>query len=431
MISPAARALAALLLVASLGACAGSEEGRDDRPARTAQPEGLRLATPVQNVATIQLYPTGREADLPVLRLRGGGTLSLRFDLLGETGRPLSVYFYHADRAWRRDLFPSQYLASYQHDDILRYDLSQSESLRYTHYHYAFPNDDIQFLVSGNYIVRVTEQGLEDEIIFERPFFVDEGTGAVVLGIEPVLVGGRQFASSQPTALFSPPRGSTASMFDYATCFARNGRFTDTTCSDRAFLADQPNLRFELDPRESFPAVGADYELDLTRLAPSRDVEAVDLSERPYVARLQPDLLEFPDLQTPASLSGQPLVSTVVRSVAEPNTQADYADTEFYFVPPFDARAGSTVRVVGSFNGWQAEGAPVLKWIPERERYEGRALLKQGVYQYGYLPSDPGVRGAMRRNAPRFENVYTAFVYVQDVSLQTDRLVAVESVLAR
>jgi hypothetical protein len=425
-------ALAAFMLCAAvLIGCAGSEETREGaQTVRVAEPEGLRLAEPAENVATVQLYPTGREGDLPVLELRGGGTLTLRFDLLGEAGRPLSVYFYHADRTWRRDLVPSQYLATFQRDDILGYSISQTQGVRYSHHAYRFPNEDIQFLVSGNYVVRVTEQGLEDEVLFERPFFVTEDAGSVALRVAPILTGSSTFASAQPVALYAPPPALPRSPFDYATCFARNGRFEAMRCADRSFLAQQPNIQFELDQDEAFAAVGADYVLDLSRLAPGRDVESVDLRDQPFEAVLQPDLLEFPDLQTAPSASGQPLVQSVVDNVVDPNTQGEYVETFFSFVPPFDARVGSTVRLVGSFNGWQTEGAPLLDWVPGRERYEGSVLLKQGVYQYGYVPTDPGVRGAMRRNAPRFEQIYTAFVYFDDVSLQTDRLMAVQSVIA-
>ncbi|PSQ70929.1 MAG: hypothetical protein BRD31_03250 [Bacteroidetes bacterium QH_2_64_26] len=104
------------LCVALVGLLAGctSTEQADENPSSsdpvTVQPEFAPSAT---SVRTVQLYRGDDERSLPVITLNSDEALTLEFDLMELQGRPLSVYFEHADRTWQRDLSPSQALESF------------------------------------------------------------------------------------------------------------------------------------------------------------------------------------------------------------------------------------------------------------------------------------------------------------------------------
>lgn len=83
-------------------------------------------------VRSIQLY-AGVEEALPIYHMRNGPPLILEFDLMNWDARPLSAYFYHADRTWRRDLLPSEYLDSYLREDLFDYEVSRSTLNQYVH----------------------------------------------------------------------------------------------------------------------------------------------------------------------------------------------------------------------------------------------------------------------------------------------------------
>ncbi|WP_243665202.1 type IX secretion system plug protein domain-containing protein [Rhodothermus marinus] len=165
-------------------ACAGAREsGRQgsraaQRPAPTVSTVGPELQPDAEAVGQVQLYQGDDERQWPILLLGGRERLTLRFDLLSEQGRPLSIYFYHADHAWRRDLMPIEYLDTFARDDLTDYAPSEHTAIPYQHYVYRFPNDNIRFRLSGNYILRVTEQGQEETVLFERAFFCGGRTHA-------------------------------------------------------------------------------------------------------------------------------------------------------------------------------------------------------------------------------------------------------------
>ncbi|MFQ5572269.1 MAG: type IX secretion system plug protein domain-containing protein [Rhodothermales bacterium] len=390
----------------------------------------LHLRAPLDAVKTIQLYAE-EEDQLPVLPLDSGRTLTLEFDLMEGAGRPLSVYFYHATRQWERDLIPSEYLTSFHRDDLFDYTISYSTQVPYTHYTYSFPNGSIDFRLSGNYILRVTEQGQEEEVLFERPFFVTEDVTTPQLGIDNVIVGGHGYPSDQPILTFTPPQALAGNVFDYNACFVRNGQLENTRCTDRPSLTQQPNLLFFLQPERSFEPQEGDYFLDIGHLRVGGDIERTDFSASPYFILLEPDYAQFPSTGLDPLLNGQLVVSDAVREVGDPDTQSEYVHVGFSYVPPDEERLMGGLLITGSFNGWAFDLANELDWVAERGRYEGELLLKQGQYEYRYTSPEPDVRRRLRANLPRPDNFYAAFVYYYDISQRTDRLLAYQHLHTR
>ena len=424
----------ALLFVAACSAPgeAGEENAnRRRRPPRAESPRtDLNLETPLDKMQTIQLYAE-EEDQLPVVALRGRRTLTLEFDLMEGTGRPLSAYFYHANRNWERDLLASEYLTSFHRDDLFDYQISRNTQINYTHYTYRFPNANIDFRISGNFILRITEQGREDEVLFERAFFVTENAAALQFGIDNVMVSGQGYPSAQPILSFTPPSSLLSNVFDYNVCFVRNGQFESTRCSDKPSLTQQPDLLFYLQPENAFEPQEGDYFLDLSSLRIGGQIEHTDLSVSPYRITLEPDYARFPSSSIDPLLNGQAVVSEAVRDRGDPDTEGEYAQIIFRYVPPDETRLPGGLLLTGSFNGWGFDLANELRWVAERGRYEGELLLKQGQYEYRYTSPDPRVRRQLQTRLPRPENLYSAFVYFSDTILRTDRLLAYQHILAR
>lgn len=400
------------------------QSGERDAP----RAPGPDLAPQDDDIRTIQLYRGADERELPVTVLKSGKPLTLEFDLMNREGRPLSIYFYHADRKWNRDLSPNQFLESYRDDDLVRYRPSQGTTVPYVHYSYSFPNDDIQFRLSGNYVLRVTEQGREDAVLFERAFFVTDEAGSLKMGSESIVVPGQRQQSVRPVARFNPPTNLRGDPFGYTTCFVRNGRLSDRRCEGRPRLSNQPELAFELERSRAFDPATADYTVDLSNLRGGSQVERTDRTVTPIRALLEPDYARFSGRALDASLNnGQILIREVLTAYSNPARTAEYVRTTFAFVPPEERPLAGGVVVAGSFSGMDAEQGTEMEWKPVRSRYEGQVLLKQGYYQYFYESSDPLLRKTVRESQSRLQNTYTAFVYYEDVSKSTDRLLRVNS----
>jgi hypothetical protein len=422
-----------LIALVVVGGCATTERTEEDAPDSVAvqarpTPPGPDLAPQAERARTVQLYRGRDERNFPVTSLRSGDPLTLEFDLMQTEGEPLSVYFYHADRAWERDLSPSQYLESYHNDKLLEYRRSQGTVVPYVHYEYRFPNDDIRFRLSGNYVLRVTAQGRPDSVLFERAFFVTNEAGNLQVGTEAIAVPGQRQQSVRPVARFTPPGGLQGDPFGYTACFVRNGRLPGTRCEDRPLLGRQPALAFELDRSRAFDPTTADYTVDLGTLRAGPGIENTDRTVTPFQVLLEPDYAQFSGRDLTSSLNGQIVVRAALDDYANPALRAEYVHTTFAFVPPKERPLTEEVRVGGSFSGMDPERGPRLQWQADRRRYEGRVLLKQGRYQYFYSSADPVLQRTIQQSQPRRRNTYTVFVYYRDSSVRTDRLLRVTSI---
>jgi hypothetical protein len=426
-----------LCLVVSLGVlvgCGGAQQAQSDgqgSAARSAsQPDapGLDLKASGDSVRTIQLYQGSSERALPVLSLGDGGQLTLEFDVLRARSQPLSITFYHADRTWQRDLSPSQYLSSFQNDNLVDYEPSRGTQIPYVHYTYRFPNRDIQFEVSGNYILRVTEQGRPNRVLFERAFFVTESASTLEVGVQAVPVSGQRLPSEAPVARFTPPQALRGSPFQFDACFVRDGAFGAARCAERPRLSSQPSLEFDLERGRAFAPRQTDYFLDLSQLRVGGPVERTDRSQSPFFVMLKPDFAQFASSTAVPRLAGQILVQDVVQSVTEPDVAAEYAEVQFNLVPPREQPVDGEVRIGGSFSGGVAPERQRMRWSAERDRYEGTVLLKQGHYEYFYDTTDPDLQATFQDARTQLRTRYTTFVYYQDPQLNTDRLLAVREV---
>lgn len=420
--------------------CSGAKESgekKEKKPFIIERPEekprGLELAPRSELVKSAQLYlttrgaqsdydtPSGAEAQLPVIAAGTSDALQLEFDLMDASGRPLSVYFYHADADWQRDLSPSEYLGIFHRDDIVNYQRSRSTDIPYTHYSYQFPNDGISFLISGNYIVRVAEVGNEQDVLFEKPFFVAEQNTSLQLGIENLLIGRGGFSSVQPVVLFVPPPGLDANVFDYKACFARNGRFEQTRCVDQPSLIQSPALRFYLSPDQAFEPVTADYFLDISDLRVGNKVARIAFNEAPYRVSLEPDYARFPGDPLDPLLYGQSVISEVVTEFSDADVSAEYVNVTFSYVTESGGKLTNDVYLMGSFNGWQRMPEYRMSWSDEDKNYQVEVLLKQGQYDYRYVA---GTDRLPRGTVSRPENLYSALVYYSDIRINSDRLLS-------
>lgn len=423
------RLVACFLCVALLGVPGGckltekqAEESGTSSTPTVVEPD---FAGSDKSIRTIQLYRGDDERSLPVISLGGDNALTLEFDLMGREGRPLSVYFQHADRTWRRDLSANRALESFQDDRLVEYESSRGTEVPYVHYQYRFPNDDIRFRISGNYVLRVTERGRRDSVLFEQPFFVAEDKGGLELQGESIVVPGQRQPSIRPIARFRPPTEIQGDPFGHTACFVRNGRLTDTRCEERPLLVRQPELEFELEQDRAYAPSTAGYELDLSTLRTTSQIARVDRSQSPFRVTLDADYARFEGHDSAPGANSQTVVRAALDEFANPAVQAEYVETTFVFVPSSAQPYSRPFSVAGSFSSMDPAWGVPMEWSPARERYEGSVLLKQGRHQYFYSTPDPTFSKQVRDRQARARSTFTAFVYYRDDRYNTDRLLRV------
>lgn len=380
-------------------------------------------------VKTVQLHEASDESALPVVGLGSGQTIRLAFDVLTDDGgRPLDVTFVHMDREGNESLLATEYMTSFDRDYMQDFRPSGTTDVRYVHYEYEFPNATIGFRISGNYRIRVSDGG--GEPLLERPFFVTENLASVTLAYGATLAGGLSSGFSiQPAARLEPgPQLDAFQAFQYTVCFGRDGRLDALRCAPEPTLVQQALYQYYLPESAAFTPVPPRFAINIGLLALSDQVIDVDRAARPPTVTLDIDYAEFGGEVTSATNVSAPIISSVFQDVGRPDTDAEYVDVRFRYAPASRAESARPLYVLGAFNGWQIDPGNAMTWNAEDRVYEATLLLKQGSYVYGYaLPGGPPVRGI----AIGQQSVFTALVYLSDPARFSDRLIAVESIVAR
>lgn len=423
------RTLLAALLLGLVGCSVPPQlegDGPSTEPATARAPSSLRVVNDL--VRTVQLYESSQEVSLPVVTLGSPQTLTLAFDRLTESPGAVQVSFRHLDLGGPSNLLPTEYLSGFERDDILGYQTSGATAVPYVHYEYTFPNARVGFRLSGNYELTVTDSGTGAEL-FSAPFYVVEQSAEVQLAFGTTLLDGAVGNAIQPAARLSPgARLADYDAFQYTVCFARNGRLDDVRCAPEPRLIDLAQFQFYLPRTEAFRPAPPLYEMDLGGLTTSTEVVDVDRSARPPTALLDLDYAAFGGEVRDAVLATTPLIDGAFVDPGVAETDAEYVEVGFRYVPPDERRLSGPVNVVGTFSGWKAMPGSELTWNPEGKRYEGTLLLKQGLYVYEYVIPRLAAANVLAIGQP---NLFTAFVYLRDPQLFADRLVAVQSGIAR
>ena len=128
-----------------------------------------------ENVKTLQVKVNGNALVLPVIALDGNDVLQISFDEMSHEKRSYSYEIKHCNADWTASsLSQGEFLQGFARGYIDDYALSVNTTFLYTNYLFSLPNDDVRFLVSGNFMVDIYEDNNRDRVVARACFSVVE-----------------------------------------------------------------------------------------------------------------------------------------------------------------------------------------------------------------------------------------------------------------
>jgi len=375
-----------LLLFSSLFLmqCVSTEKGSSTGSKITSTPPENQFIVPGQIkfsdlVYSIKLHRKGSPLSAPILELNGSQQLQLSFDLLEFESRQLSISFTHHNPDWSRSGLAEDFYKEGYYTLMLPFgQVSRTDRPDYRAYEYDFPNEEINFLVSGNYMLSVedTDSG---NLLFRLPFFVTENEGNIISQVENITVPRREGRISHvPSSIFETPDYITTPQFDMEFYYVQNQFWGRAKKADELDVSTPGEVQFEIARDNSF--VG-DYEFqilaipELTQQNP--DVLEYDPSEIP------PRIVLFEDVQGfTASRTRIPLSNL---SGFDKSLNARYANVHFRFDTDEQLTGDSKMFLVGDFTNWAIRSDFRLRYMPETDQWQTNGIIKAGNYAYKYV----------------------------------------------
>ncbi|WP_238989331.1 type IX secretion system plug protein [Mucilaginibacter terrigena] len=377
-------------------------------------------------IKSVEFYNSKKTASFPVIELGGRETVTLGFDDLSGASRTFNYTLQHCDANWNpSSLSPAEYLESFTDDRLNDYTYSSGTFQKYTHYEVKIPNRNIAPKISGNYILKVYEDGDPTKLILTRRLYV---------------VGKRVSVSANITAsnTVSARRTNQKVNFniDYTGLAVQN-----PTTDIRAFLMQ--NARPETGIMNNKPTYIRGTQLvyndvNINDFAGRNEFRHFDTrtlklnSER--ISKIYKDtantvvLLGDPNRDLPNytllyDIDGKFFILN--QDGNDPRRDADYAHM-YFSLAANKSQADGTAYIVGQFNDYKLDANSRLTY-DDRGRWYTDLLLKQGVYDYQYVwvsnatkkPDDTALEG----NYFETENEYQLLVYYRQTGARYEQLV--------
>jgi hypothetical protein len=382
--------------------------------------------------------------------LNGGAGLRLSFDDLSNDVKRYTYKIIHLDMDWEPSgLSPLEYNGGFEEAIVQEYDFSFRTLMNYVHYEIGLPNEDVSWTKSGNYLLVVYDD--EDEktpVITRRFMVVDRRVGInadIVRAVSPGKVQTHQEVDFSVDIENFPVRSPLQILRGTV---LQNGRWDNAIVGIEPNMIRNNNVVFDRQGQVIFAGGNEFRNLDLRSIqSPNSDVLFIGNETDRYTIDLAPDILRTgtPYLNY-ADFNGDFVNLRYDRPVL--NLSDEYFQTNFdrlqliytgdYIDVLFSLKTDlplpdRDVYLFGAFTEWKLKPEYQMIYNPAISAYVGKALIKQGFYNYWYVTTPAGAAerelrppvevADTERNYTETENDYLILVYYRPFGARYDELI--------
>ncbi len=383
------------------------------------------------SIKTVLLYQVGNPLSYPIIRLNSQDKLKLSFDDLTGNVKNYAVKFIHCDENWQPSNIPTMdYMNNFEFDNITDYDYSYNTLQYYVHYNYIFPNDNIKFLISGNYILYVYNTDDEDDIILSKRFVITEDIVGVSVKIKaPELPLYRKTHQELYIDIDISGLGECNDpAHEIKLCILQNNRWELAHKDIAPYSIENHKLIYRYDDKLLFKGSNEFryFNTKTTRFL-SQHIANIRYFDNHYHFYLYADpVKKYKQYLYEKDLNGKYKVDVEMKN--NPELEADYVYVHFYLPYDYPLNTGD-LYISGALTNWEYNNKNKLLYDYKNKAYYTDLYLKQGFYNYHYTFVDKKTGKAddslIEGTYNDTENDYLVYVYFHKVGSRYTRVVAV------
>jgi hypothetical protein len=391
------------------------------------------------NIKTVRLYPSDAETDYPVLNLGSPIELVFMFDDLDAYSKNYYYKIIHCDANWQpsTNISPIDYIIGFQENRI--YDGRNSfntHGIEYTHYELRFPNNDVKFKISGNYLLKIYLDADDEDVVITRRFMVVDTKLRAVAEMRrsatpPNAATHQEFLLSvqyaQGISIANPEQ-------DVNVVVLQNGRWDNALTGLKPTFVKRDEIIYDIQGKIVFPGMREFRPLDIrTFRARSNQVRQLDMEESNFKIQLFDDFARVNAAYSfIADLNGKFIIQSF--DFPDATLQGEYGQVKFFL--NMNKIPNADVFILGGFTDWQLYARNRMTYNADIDSYEAELTMKNGFYDYHYVvvphkkdakPDIMYVEGSSFET----ENDYIFLVYYRPYGGRYDQLVAVQKANTR
>ena len=376
---------------------------------------------------TLQVRLVGNDYFPPVIALGSEDRIKISFDEMGEDRSYLRYSVIHCNADWTpSDLVESEYVDGFNYADITDCKFSASTLCHYVHHSFTLPNDEIHFLVSGNYLVKIYDENEPETTLLQARIFVSENAVSVGTSVTSRTDIDYNDEHQQVSFVVDTRDYQVRNMYsDLKAYVTQNGRLDNEVMIDRPLMVAGQKITYNKDKRLIFEA-GNEYRRieTVTQHGISMGVERMVFHQPYYHAILYTDEMRAYDsyLYDQTQLGRFTIRSS---EALDSDNGAEYIVTHFSLDTGGQLQSGN-IYLEGEFTNHLFTPGTLMKYDESTGLYTADILLKQGAYNYQYLYVPEGSnRGYSKIDGNKYQTVneYLVRVYHRDMASRYDRLI--------
>lgn len=376
---------------------------------------------------SLQVRLAGNDYFPPIITLNGEDKIKISFDELNEERSYLRYSVVHCNADWQpSDLLESEYVSGFNYADITDYKFSMGTLCHYVHYSFTLPNDEINFLVSGNYLVKVYYDDDPDNILLQARFYVSENAVSVGTSVTSRTDIDYNNKHQQVSFVIDTKDYHIRNMYSDIKAFvSQNSRIDNEVMVDRPLMVSGKKITYDHNKNLIFEAGNEFRRMEtVAQHGISMNVERMTFHHPFYHAQLFTDHIRDNE---PYIYDRTQMGRFTIRSseATDSDNGAEYIMTHFSLDTGGQFSNGD-IYLNGEFTNNLFTPTTLMKYDPSTGLYTTNLLLKQGAYNYQYLfvphNSTQGY-SSIEGNKYQTVNEYLVRVYHRDPSARYDRLI--------
>lgn len=379
-------------------------------------------------IKTLQLRANGDWLNPPVINLGGNDYIEISFDELSSNQTRYTYTVIHCNADWTKSALNSaEYINGFQSQLIDNYATSFNTTVDYTNYKLYFPNDNTELLVSGNYVVLVSEEGNEGNPVLSACFSIVEQQVKTQMEVSSNTSIDFNKSHQQLSVTVNYTFNSFSPIQDFKIYALQNNRLDNRVLLSAPSNVQPGKLTFEYNRNLIFEA-GNEYRRfeSISTQLNGMGIQHVRYFSPYYHLALFPD-----DIRNGKSYiydedqDGKFYIRN--RNASDADTESDYVFVHFSI--PCERPYLEEIFVLSEAFHNILDERSKMPYNYETKAYEKAVLLKQGLYNYLYVTSKDNRASTtlIEGNFFQTENDYMILVYYRPPGVRYDKLIGIQN----
>lgn len=386
-------------------------------------------------IKTVQMHESSWDHASPIINLNSSEQIELSFDDLEGDQKQYTATFIHCNSDWTpSDLMTTEYMDGFIDLNFINFTFSMNTLQKYTHYSLKFPQQNIKFTKSGNYLALVYLNGDRNEIVLTRRFLVYDSKVNIGYSFRQSMGDDEQFSKQHLDFKISHAAYNiTNPNTDLNVTILQNNRWDNAVTNIKPTFLGLGELTYSLDDASTFSGGNEFRYFDIrsTRF----------LTERVKDVYRDEKLLNHAKLIDEENRVTKPYVfyndfngGFVIKNreaIGNQDVEADYIYVDF-FMPYKNPESAGNFYILGKLTDWRLNNYSKMTYNYKRMGYEKQLYLKQGFYNYQIVLSSDSKKGGdetvVEGSHWETENDYNILVYHRKLGTYYDQLIGYKKV---